>query len=69
MMGGVITPFWAGLMLPLLAFSLLWKGIALWKATKNNDKVWFIILLILNTVGIADILYILLKKDTQKIKK
>lgn len=39
-------------------WTLIWKGIALWKAAKNNDKVWYIVLLIVNTLGILEILYI-----------
>jgi len=39
-------------------WSLAWKGVALWKSAKKGHTVWFIILLILNTVGILEILYI-----------
>ncbi len=39
-------------------WSLVWKGFALWKASKKNHLVWFIILLIINTLGILEILYI-----------
>jgi len=35
-----------------------WKGIALWKAARNGSKPWFIVLLIVNTVGILEIIYI-----------
>ncbi len=37
---------------------LPWKGVALWKAAKNGDKKWFIILLVINTMAILEILYI-----------
>ncbi len=37
---------------------LPWKGVALWKAAKNGDKKWFIVLLVLNTLAILEILYI-----------
>jgi hypothetical protein len=42
----------------VIIWSLIWKGMALWKAARNSDKIWFIILLIINTVGILEILYI-----------
>jgi len=35
-----------------------WKGVALWKATRNGNLVWFVILLIVNTLGILEIIYI-----------
>ncbi|MBM2820321.1 MAG: hypothetical protein HW405_81 [Candidatus Berkelbacteria bacterium] len=44
----------------LMIWSFIWKGIALWKAARNTDKTWFVILLIVNTVGILEIIYIYL---------
>ncbi|MCL5018453.1 MAG: DUF5652 family protein [Candidatus Pacearchaeota archaeon] len=41
-------------------WSLIWKGIALWKAAKRDATPWFVILLMFNTVGILEILYIFL---------
>lgn len=45
-------------LIPLLLWEITWKGIALWKAAKNNQLSWFIIILILNTIGILPIVYI-----------
>jgi len=42
----------------LIAWSLAWKGIALWKAATLRDKAWFIIILLLNTAGILEIVYL-----------
>ena len=36
----------------LAVWSIIWKGIALWKAAQNGSKPWFIVMLVLNTVGI-----------------
>jgi len=50
----------------LIIWSVAWKGVALWKAARNNDKAWFIVLLVLNTAGILEIFYIFFfsnKKD------
>ncbi len=46
------------LMLPLLVWSLAWKGVALWKAAREGSRGWFVALLLINTLGILDILYI-----------
>jgi len=43
---------------PFLLWVLFWKGCSLWIAAKNNQKWWFIALLILNTFGILEIIYI-----------
>lgn len=47
-----------GVFFIVTVWSLLWKGAALWTATKNNEKYWFVALLILNTVGILEIIYL-----------
>jgi len=41
-----------------LIWSVAWKGIALWKAAKNDNLKWFVVLLVVNTAGILEILYI-----------
>lgn len=35
-----------------------WKGVALWKSARLNQRKWFIALLIFNTLAILEILYI-----------
>lgn len=41
-----------------LIWSLIWKGIALWQSARKKHLVWFMILLVVNTLGILEILYI-----------
>ncbi|MCX6702047.1 MAG: DUF5652 family protein [Candidatus Zambryskibacteria bacterium] len=42
----------------LLVWSLIWKGLALWKAARLSNKWWFIIFLLVNTLGLLEIIYI-----------
>ena len=42
----------------LLLWSTVWKGFALYRAGANRSPGWFICLLIFNTIGILDILYL-----------
>lgn len=42
----------------LIIWSLIWKGWALWKSAKAGSKPWFIVILIVNTFGVLEILYI-----------
>jgi len=42
----------------ILLWTLPWKGVALWKAARNEHKWWFIALLVLNTMAILEIIYI-----------
>lgn len=59
------SPFAFGFMsavLPFLIIVAIWttvlKGFALWHAARNSQKEWFIALLILNTLGIVEIIYL-----------
>ena len=40
-------------------WSAIWKAIALWKAARNSHLGWYIVMLIVNTLGILEIIYIL----------
>ncbi|MCX8015780.1 MAG: DUF5652 family protein [Patescibacteria group bacterium] len=42
----------------LLAWSIVWKLWALWRAARLGQKWWFIILFFINTVGILEIIYL-----------
>ncbi|HUS60305.1 MAG TPA: DUF5652 family protein [Nevskiaceae bacterium] len=44
--------------LVILVWSLAWKGWALWRGSKNDQKYWFIALLVLNTLGLLEIAYL-----------
>jgi hypothetical protein len=41
-----------------LVWSMVWKGIALWRAGSNRQLAWFIVIFIVNTLGILEIIYI-----------
>lgn len=61
-------PVW--LFFLLIAWSLFWKGMALWKAARQGHKNWFIALLILSTVGILEIIYLaVFTKKEESAKK
>ncbi|HYU65102.1 MAG TPA: DUF5652 family protein [Candidatus Paceibacterota bacterium] len=45
-------------MILLFVWAYVWKGLALWKAGRAGAKWWFIALLVVNTFGILEILYI-----------
>jgi methionyl-tRNA synthetase len=54
----------------LIAWSLVWKGLALWKAARLGSKPWFVILLIVNTLGLLEIIYFFFvgKKDNNLVQ-
>ena len=63
---------WAGvnpfIMALVIAWTLVWKGLALWRAAGLRQKYWFIILLFVNTLGILDIIYIFLVVRKYKVE-
>jgi hypothetical protein len=63
-----LTSIEATAILILVIWSFVWKGIALWYAGGKKDKIWFIVLLLLNTVGILDMLYIFIFSKRKSTK-
>jgi methionyl-tRNA synthetase len=56
--------------LTVLIFLTIWttviKAFALWYAARNNQPVWFVALLVLNTLGLLELAYLLaFRKDKQ----
>lgn len=47
---------------PFGIWTLFWKGIALWKASKSGQRNWFIaflaVMTFVNTVGILELIYL-----------
>lgn len=47
---------------PVLAiaviWSIFWKGLALWHAGRRAQPWWFVIMLVVNTLGILEIIYL-----------
>jgi len=46
------------LILLFLIWSIVWKGLALWKSARLSQRGWFIALLLINSVGILEIIYL-----------
>ena len=50
-------------LLVVVIWDLIWKLTAMWKASKRGSKVWFVLLMVINSLGILPILYHLFAKD------
>ena len=65
----LILMTWIWLIVLVVIWDMIWRGIALWKAGKNSQPGWFVSLLIFNTAGILPIIYLVFfqkKIDNQK---
>jgi hypothetical protein len=42
----------------VILWTIPWKGVALWRASRNGHQKWFVIMLVLNTLALLEIIYI-----------
>jgi len=42
----------------LLIWIIIWKGLALWQSAQKGQKIWFIAIMIVNTMGLLEIAYL-----------
>ena len=52
----------------LVVWSMVWKGLALWKSASLRQKWWFVILLVVNTMGILEIIYYFFVSKNYKVE-
>ncbi len=54
--------FWMHEFMPwialLIVWSIFWKGLALWHSGRRGEPWWFVIMLVVNTLGILEIIYL-----------
>ena len=56
----------------IIIWSLVWTGIALWKSAKRGHIYWYIVFLVVHTLGLLEMLYIFVITpwiDSRKGKK
>ena len=53
----------------VLIWSAVWKGLGLWRSARNRHLVWFIFILIVNSVGILPIIYLIFHRKKRKRRK
>jgi hypothetical protein len=72
MLQSLLSPTTPGLKLilvGLIVWSLFWKGLSLWKAARAKQKYWFVALLLVNSLGLLEIIFLAFfqKKEQRKI--
>lgn len=53
-----LSPGFVFVLAVLVLWTAVWKAIALWRAGRNNQLAWFVVLFIFNTASILEILYL-----------
>ncbi|OGM59104.1 hypothetical protein A3A75_05120 [Candidatus Woesebacteria bacterium RIFCSPLOWO2_01_FULL_39_10] len=59
---------WWGLILPFALIDLVLKGFALYRSARSGQKWWFVVLLLVNSLGILPGLYLLTHPYSKKSK-
>jgi methionyl-tRNA synthetase len=69
----ITTPEWLNALMPVIVilgiWSAVWKAIALYKAGGNKNVAWFVVLFLVNTLGILEIFYIFVFSKGSKTPK
>jgi len=55
---GFNSPAGAFLLAIIVLWSLFWKGCGLWHAARRDEVWWFVGILLINTLGLLEIIYL-----------
>lgn len=53
-----LTPTTITLIIIAVVWSSVWKAFALYRAGKQTDPIWFVLLFLVNTLGILEMFYL-----------
>lgn len=59
----------ASVIMLFIIWSIVWKGLVLWTTARRGHTGWFIFFLIVNTLGIGEIIYMLVTNGFDEVKK
>ena len=54
------------ILVPFIIWAMVWKGLALWRAARLKQVGWYIALIIINTLGIFEIIYLIATRKKYK---
>jgi len=46
------------ILIGIMIWTMVWKGLALWQSAKEGKKTWFVVLFLINSLGILEIIYL-----------
>jgi len=56
-------------LIPVLIIVTILKGFALWQSSQKRQKIWFIALLIVNSFGVLEIIYLIMAYISKRNSK
>lgn len=57
------------LLVVLVVWDLVWKLIGMYHAAREDNKVWYIVLAVLNTIGILPVIYLRTRRNKNSTEK
>jgi hypothetical protein len=58
-----VSTSWATVIAIVAIWDFVWKALGMWRAGRNNQAGWFVVILIINSLGIIPIYYLLTHKE------
>ncbi|MEK6923245.1 MAG: DUF5652 family protein [Nanoarchaeota archaeon] len=69
----IISAYFLPVIVITIVWDLFWKAWGLWISSQRKEKIWFVLILIINSAGILPIIYLWLrlwrKKASDKKRK
>ena len=67
---GISLPALVLIFILVVIWTAVWKGFALWRSARMGHIIWFIVFLIVNILGIPEIIYLIVtEKAYSKLKR
>lgn len=61
-----LSTTWTIIFILVAVWELVWKGMALWKAGRNNQPGWFVALIVINSAGLLPMFYLFTQQNKQE---
>jgi len=55
---------WTAALIAAIIWELAWKAYALWRAAQLEQRVWFVLMLVISSGGILPIFYLLTHRES-----
>jgi hypothetical protein len=56
--GPLNVPFALPILIVIVLWSLLWQAAGMWHSARRGEWIWFVIFLLVHTLGILEIIYL-----------
>ena len=62
----MMSDSWRPLLFVLLTVDVILKGLSLYQSARKEQKVWFVALILINSLGVLPLIYLLIQNSTKE---